>query len=39
MVKSPWREADHTIPSSAEVKNMWLYAYAHFIPAFDAVFN
>jgi hypothetical protein len=25
MVKRPWREADHSYPSSAEVKKMWIY--------------
>jgi len=25
VVKRPWREADHSPPSSAEVKNVWIY--------------
>jgi hypothetical protein len=24
-VKRPWRESDHSSPSSAEVKNAWTY--------------
>jgi hypothetical protein len=26
-IKRPWREADHSPPSSAEVKNAWSYTY------------
>jgi len=26
-VKRPWRKADHSPPSSAEVKNAWGYTY------------
>jgi len=28
-VKQPWREADHSPPSSAKVKNAWSYTSRH----------
>jgi hypothetical protein len=29
-VKRPGREADHSPPTSAEVKKMWIYTYTDF---------
>jgi hypothetical protein len=28
-VKRPGREADHSLPTSAKVKKMWIYLYIH----------